>query len=53
MFYNLGAWSLFCDVFLSAFSSFAVILWRKRELVAFLMCCGVGIGVQSLFLAVP
>ena len=43
--------SLFCNAFLGAFSSLAVILLRKRELVLFI--CVVAICGRRLFLMVP
>ena len=48
-------WSLLCGV-VSAIPSFAIILLRKRELVALLYlcsCCRVVVCIVSLFLVVP
>ena len=48
--------SLFCYVVLSVFSSFAIVLIRKRELVALLLLPSpflVTVSVLLLFLAVP
>ena len=48
-------WSLLCYAVLSVFSSFAIILMRKRELVALLKlssCCLVTVCVMWLFLMV-
>ena len=56
LFVGVLCWSLFCCVLLCVLSSFAIILMRKRELVALLLLssrCLVTLSVPWLFLIVP
>ena len=49
-------WSLFCNTVPSFLSSFAIILMRKKELIALiLLCfrCRLSVSVLCLILAVP
>ena len=56
LFVGIVCWSLFWHVLLYVLSSFAIILTRKRKLVALLLLsfgCLVSVNVLLLFLTVP